>query len=250
MSGVKILKATYGVSGSTSLDVTKAVSSHIKDGVINLTITPDSLNVTDPAPGQQKTLDVSYVINNGNTMTQTLKDNEVLMISGPPERLATGLQIVKAEYGYTGNFTDVTSAIQNQVKDGTLKLKVGPSTVGIPDPNPNKQKTLAVEYEINGYPSTTQVTDGNTLNISAPPIDQPDNTPPSKHVISIVGIIYKSIVYFALAFLYILSIKSAYRAGELMGYPPMVFGAIAALIPYSAFVGIPIALFFYKLIIG
>jgi len=205
MSGIKITKAQYG-AGSTTVDVTKAVMSNMKDGSITLVVTPDALNVTDPAPGQQKALNVTYVINGGSSMSQTIKDGEMLMISAPPERRATGLEILKAEYGYPGNFTDVTDAIQNYVKDGSIKIKVGHDTAGIPDPNPNKQKTLAVSYEINGSPSTIELTDGQTLNISAPPVDGVDNTTPSSYVNQFMGSLFTNLYRLALTFLYTVSI--------------------------------------------
>lgn len=205
MSGIKITKALYG-TGSTTVDVAKTIMTHMRDGSINLVISPDSLNVKDPAPGEQKTLDITYVINNGNTMSQLVKDNEVLMISAPPERRATGLQITKAEYGYPGNFTDVTDAVQNYVKNGSINIKVGYETVGLPDPNPNKQKTLDVEYEINGSRNTIQLQDGKMLNISAPPGDTVDNTTPSSYVTQFVGILFTNLYRFALTFLYTVSI--------------------------------------------
>ncbi len=95
-TGIKIVKALYGVSPN-NVDVTASVVSHVKDGSINLVVTPDSLGVTDPNPGKQKTLDVTYTINNGPSNTQSVKDNEVFMVNAPPERKATGLEITKAE---------------------------------------------------------------------------------------------------------------------------------------------------------
>lgn len=247
MSGIKILKASYG-TGTTSVDVTKSVASNIKDGMLNLTVTPDSLNVTDPAPGQQKSLDVSYTINNGSTMSQMVRDNEILMISAPPERRGTGLQILKAEYGYAGNFTDVTNAIQDQVRNGTINLKVGPSAVGIPDPNPNKQKTLSVSYEINGAPNTVELTDGKTLNISAPPEDQPDNKSPAQHTMSIFGMLYMAVGKFLAMFLYVLSVYACMDLSVSTGFPEVALGAMGVVLPYVAFWGLPWILFFRRLI--
>jgi hypothetical protein len=246
MSGIQISKALYG-NGTTNVDVTKSVLTHLKDGVINLVISPDSLGVTDPAPGQQKILDIAYTINSGKEMQQMLKDNEVLMISAPPERRATGLQITKAEYGYAGNFTDVTDAIQNHIKDGTIKIKVGPSTAGIPDPNPNKLKTLAIQYTINGSPSTMEVTDGKTLNISAPAIDAPDNKTPSQHAMSIMGMIYGSVGKFLAMFLYTLSIYVCMDLSLTTGAPQIAMGALGVVMPYVAFWGLPWVFFVRRL---
>ena len=246
MSGIKILKASYG-NGTTNVDVAKAVTSHIKDGYINLVVSPDSLNVTDPAPGQLKTLDVSFTINNGRTMGQMVKDNEVLTIGAPAVPTASGLQITKAEYGYAGNFTDVTDAIQNHVRNGSIKIKVGPSTAGIPDPNPNKQKTLSVDYEINGAKNSVNVVDGKMLDISAPPEDAPDNKSPSQHVMSIGWMVYSSIGKFLAMFLYVLSIYTCMDLEIPTGFPSLALGAIGVVLPYVAFWGLPFLLFFRRL---
>ena len=247
MSGIKILKATYG-TGTTTVDVTKGVASHITDGVLNLTVTSDSLNVPDPAPGQLKSLNVSYSINNGSTMSQMVKDNEVLMISAPPERRGTGLQIKKAEYGYAGNFTDVTDAIQNHIRNGTINIKVGPSTAGIPDPNPNKQKTLSVQYEINGAPNSIDVTDGNTLKISAPPEELADTKTPSQHAMSIFTMLYTAVGKFLAMFLYTLSVYSCMELSVPTGIPEIALGALGVVLPYVAFWGLPWLIFFRRLI--
>lgn len=246
MSGIKITKASYG-TGTTTVDVTKAVASHIKDGVLNLTVTPDSLNVTDPAPGQLKTLDVTYTVNGGSTMGQMVKDNEVLMISAPPERRATGLQITKAEYGYAGNFVDVTDAIQNHIRNGRINIKVGPSTAGVPDPNPNKLKTLSVQYELNGASNSVDITDGKTLNISAPPVDEVDNKTPSQHAMSIFGMVYMAIGKFLAMFLYTLSIYTCMDLSVPTGFPSIALGAMGVVLPYVAFWGLPFVLFFRRL---
>lgn len=247
MSGIKILKASYG-AGSKTVDVTSAVSSHIKDGELNLVVTPDSLNVTDPAPNQAKQLNVSYTINNGSKNSSVVNDNGILLLSAPAERKADGLQIIKAEYGYAGNFTDVTSAIQTQVRNGSINIKVGPSTAGIPDPNPNKQKTLQVDYSLNGAKNSQSFTDGQTFALSAPPEEQVDNQTPSQHVFSIGWIIYKGISYFILTFLYTLSIYACYDLGIPTGIPSMVTGAIGVVLPFVAFWGLPFVLFFRRLI--
>jgi hypothetical protein len=169
-SGIQIQKALYGTD-STTVDVTSNVAAHLKDGSLNVVVSPDGLNVTDPAPGQQKTLTVSYTINFGKINTSMTKDGDVLLINAPPEREADGLQIIKAEYGYIGNFTDVTDAIQTHVRDGSINLKVSPTSAGIPDPNPNKPKSLQVEYSLNGAPNMISVNDGQTFKVSAPPLD-------------------------------------------------------------------------------
>lgn len=172
VTGIKITKATYG-AGSKTVDVRAAVSSNIKEGELNLVVSPDSLGVDDPAPGQTKQLTVSYTINGGDVNTKSAYDNEAVIISAPSARLASGLDITKASYGYAGNMTDVTDAIRTYIKDGLIKLKVSPSAVGIPDPNPNKQKVLEVDYTLNGAKNSESVKDNSMFSISAPPTDAP-----------------------------------------------------------------------------
>lgn len=272
MSGIKITKAVYGTS-STTVDVRNSVMSNIRDGNLNLLVTPDALNVTDPAPGQQKTLSVTYTINDGKQMSETLKDNEVLMISAPPERRATGLQIVKAEYGYPGNFTDVTDAIQNHVRNGAIKITVGPKSAGIPDPNPNKQKSLAVEYTINGAPNTVELVDGKTLNISAPAMDSADPSTPSNYVSQLTGILFNNVFRFVSMFLYTISIfttadffdavpiltagpqSAESTASELTkafttkeGGKRLLFLGIGAVLPGVAYWGLPIYVFWRRIL--
>lgn len=171
-TGIKITKAAYGV-GSKTVDVKAAVSSNIKEGELNLIVSPDSLGVEDPAPGQTKQLTVSYTINNGDINTKSAYDNEAIIISAPPARLASGLDIMKASYGYAGNMTDVTDAIRTYIKDGLIKLKVSPSALGIPDPNPNKQKVLEVDYTLNGAKNSESIKDNSVFSVSAPPADAP-----------------------------------------------------------------------------
>lgn len=167
-TGLTVTKATYG-AGSSSVDVTSAVSSKVKDGLLSFTVSPSSLGVEDPAPGQLKTLDLVYTINDGKKNEITKRDNDLVSIDAPPVRLASGLQITKAEYGYSGNWTDVTNAVQDLMKsDGSIDIKVGFKQLGLPDPNPNKQKQLQVEYTINGASTANTLNDGERFKVSAP----------------------------------------------------------------------------------
>ena len=88
MSGIKVSSATYGLpSGSSPLDVTNAVIASIKDGHLVIpSISAAALNVTDPAPGQPKVLNINYTINSGSSLTKTLNDGDYLEINAPPQR--------------------------------------------------------------------------------------------------------------------------------------------------------------------
>jgi hypothetical protein len=142
-TGLSIVSASYGTSSATN-DVTATVASLIKDGSLNFTVSPTTLNTNDPAPGQVKSVTISYTINGGASNTIIKNDSDIVSIDAPPVTTASGLQITKAEYGYAGNYTDVTDAVQSLVSNGSINLTVGFNAVGLPDPNPNKQKELNI----------------------------------------------------------------------------------------------------------
>ena len=245
MSGLSIVSATYG-TGSTTVDVTTTVASKVKDGFLNFTVSPTALNVNDPAPGQLKELTITYTINSGSSNTKTIKDNDLVYINAPPARLATGLQITTAEYGYTGNYTDVTDAVQNYVKDGSIDMKVGFKEVGIPDPNPNKPKELKVSYTVNGASATDTIRDGGRLRISAPTNQSPDNKTPSQHATSFLGMLFSNVARFFGTFLYALSIFVAIKFGDNF-ISPLLWGGIAFFVPFFSFWALPIITFWIRL---
>ena len=244
-TGLSIVQATYG-SGST-VDVTKSVAALVKDGVLKFTVSPTTLNVTDPAPGQIKQLNISYTINGGSRNTTTVKDNDIVDINAPPIRLASGLQLTKAEYGYPGNYTDVTDAVQGLMSsNGSINLKVGFKEVGLPDPNPNKQKDLKVEYTINGAPSSETIKDGSKFSVSAPATEATSNTSPSQNVGSVFSILFWSVFRFFMMYLYTLSIFAGVEYGKQF-VSPMVWGAVCFFLPGFAFWGLPQVTFWVRL---
>jgi hypothetical protein len=239
-TGIKVTKAMYG-TGSSTVDVTKAVASNIKNGKLYLVVSADALNVKDPAPGQNKKLMVAYTVNDGKENSQTVDENGVLLVEAPPESDATGLEITKAEYGYAGNFTDVTDALINYIRDGTISVKV-------PDPNPNKQKSLSVEYKLNGASNSASVKDGDTFQVSAPAAEGSSNTTPTQNFGSILYTAYKGIFYFFMSFLYAVSVFAAADFGG----PPgstlrLVMMGIGFILPGIAFWGLPFYVFFRRL---
>lgn len=242
-TGLVINKALYG-TGTNTVDVTAAVSKKVKDGVLNFTVSPTSLNVDDPAPGQLKQIDIVYTINDGKKNEMMKKDNDLVWIDAPPKRDASGLQIVKAEYGYTGNFTDVTSALQNLMKsDGSIDVKVGFKELGLPDPNPNKQKTLSVEYTINGAQTINNFTDGERFRLNAPPRENDSGRKIGNPVPSILWAVISGFFHFVGTFIWVLGILTAYN----LGYNYLIGGQIGGLllagltgwIPLFTFLGMP-----------
>jgi hypothetical protein len=245
-TGLSIVQATYG-AGSTTTDVTKSVAALVKDGVLKFTVSPTTLNVTDPAPGQTKQVTISYTINGGSNNSTTVKDNDVVDINAPPVRLASGLQITKAEYGYAGNYTDVTNAVQDLMSsNGSINITVGFKQVGIPDPNPNKQKHLKVEYTINGAPSSQTVKDGSNFSVSAPAAEASSNVGPTQVVSTIISLIFLRTFTFFTTYLYTLSIFAGVEYGKQF-ISPMLWGAICFFLPGFAFWGLPIVTFWVRL---
>lgn len=247
-TGLVINKASYGSPSGSPVDVTSAVSKKVKDGVLNFTVSPSAFGIDDPAPGQQKSLEIDYTINGGKKNAMLKKDNDLVWIDAPPAREASGLQIVKAEYGYTGNFTDVTDAVQNLMKpDGSIDIKVGFKELGLPDPNPNKQKQLDVEYTINGGSSINTFKDGERFKLSAPPKEDTSNQGKlSDAPGTIFGMLFGGIAKFCGVFLYVLSILVAYDFGVYFIHP-MIWGILAFFIPFFGFWGLPFVVFWVRL---
>jgi hypothetical protein len=248
-SGLAILSARYGV-GSTTVDVKSALSALTIDGKINLVVSPTSLNVDDPAVGQIKTLTVEYTINGGSSNTESVKDGNYLKIDAPPERLASGLQIVKAEYGYQGNFADVTDAVQNYVSNGSISMTISPSSVGIPDPNPAKPKILKVDYTINGTSASQSIADGKKFSLSAPAIDV-DSSKPAKQTIMSIGATFTQSI---LSFIYYLALFTvtflAMDFGELkFGFGGKILFGAGAFLTGGAFPVflLPIGVFWWRM---
>jgi hypothetical protein len=246
-TGIVISSAIYG-AGSTTVDVTPTVAGLVKDGDLRFTVSATTLNVTDPAPGQLKELNISYTVNGGSTNTSSVKDGGLVSISAPPQTVADGLQITKAEYGYAGNFQDVTDAIQNLVSNGSINLKVGFAAVGLPDPNPAKKKSLKVEYTINGAKNTEVLDDGKTLKLSAPSVSSPSNSSPSQNVTSFFGSVFRAVYIFIGTFLHFLSVFLTYRVcgaySSMLGY---FGGVVAMIIPFFGFIVLPSIIFTIRL---
>ena len=244
-TGLSILSATYGIR-ATVVDVTTAVAALVKDGSLRFTVSPTTLNVDDPAPGQLKMINITYTINGGSSNTLTKNDNDLVSIDAPPAVLASGLQIIKGEYGYSGNFTDVTDALQSQLNNGSINIVVGYKAVGIPDPNPNKQKELKVEYTINGKKSSDTIKDGHRFKVSAPPLEGKSNSTPSQDVGSFIGIIFSSVSRFFGIFLWVTSIFAGIEFGNQF-ISPILFGALCFFMPGLAFWGLPFFTFIIRL---
>ena len=227
-TGIRITHAYYGV-GSNLTDVKSALSSYIRNGELDVVVSADSFGIDQPVPGQPNHLTFKYTINNGSENQKVAYDNEVVRISAPPVVVATGLDITKASYGYPGNMTDVTNAVRAYVQEGSISLKVGYSAVGIPDPNPNKQKVLEVQYTLNGAKNSGSFKDGETFSISAPVAQKTPDGPGA-------GEVFGKFIMWTLVFgAYFIGIFAAYNYGILFNKWSAYFCAGISLIPVLGF---------------
>ena len=236
MSGLKITRATYG-AGTDIIDVTGAVQKLVKNGELNVVVTPDSLGVTDPAPQQTKTLTVSYTINNSSVNTATAEDNGMIKVSAPPAQAADGLKIIKAEYGVPGNMIDVTNALKSQIVNGNIKINVSPVGVGVPDPNPSLKKSLQVEYTLNGSVHQGTFRDGEVFQVNAPPFtgspgepDHPAETAYNFYTSSWSLLSSVLISYITLAVAFVMYDVGMKNYGKIVGYIGAITGWLLSLL--------------------
>jgi hypothetical protein len=177
----------------------------------------------------------------------TTNDNDVVMIDAPPATLASGLQITKAEYGYQGNYTDVTDAMQSQITNGEINIKkMSHQAAGIPDPNPAKQKELKVQYTLNGKKSSDTITDGKPFKLSAPPAEAVSNVSAGRGLRSLTGLIASCIGYFAIAFIQGMSAGIGMSYGQYF-ISPILWAIIGFFVPLFGFVGLPLTHFWIRL---
>jgi hypothetical protein len=250
-TGITIQSASYG-AGSTTEDATDGVVSQVKNGIVNFVVSPSALNVDDPAIGQTKTLTVKYTINDGETNTISAVDGETLKIDAPPERMATGLNLKNAEYGYDTNWQDVTSAVRTYVNDGKIDITVSPSAVGIPDPNPQKKKFLKLDLEINGTPSSYNVDNGKRFTLSAPAAVSVKQGRPNT-AWSVISMIFGKIVWCLMMTIWLCSVRlSADYGQKLFGSGGYYLLGTSALLTWGVFpvLILPIAIFLWSLITG
>lgn len=253
-TGLVVQKATYGSTSGTPVDVTSAVASKVKDGILSFTVSPSSFGIEDPAPGQLKEAYVAYTINGGRKNEIIKKDNDLIKIDAPPASVASGLQITKAEYGYSGNWTDVTNAVQDLMKsDGSINIKVGFKTLGLPDPNPNKQKELRVDYTINGAASSQSLKDGETFNLSAPAAEDTSGPNVKDHTLSFVGLLFRGLGIFIIGlFCFTSAFASVRFATEAIGDNSAIWWIFFSLglFPLFGFLWLPILVFIARLFVS
>lgn len=122
-----------------------------------------------------------------------------------------GLTIIKASYGLEGNFTDVTTDIQNLFKDGELNFNVSPQQIGILDPAPGVLKELQIQYKLNnGKKNLLTVQDNQQVLLSAP--DVPKDKKDKSYTSEFFKALWTSIIIFVVGSLAL----DSYQSGKLI----------------------------------
>ena len=162
-SNLHINRAIYG-SDYRSADVTSRLNSQIQRDQLNLQVNNDSMG-GDPDPGQNKTLNVEYTIN-GRSEQSTVHEGDTLNLPYNDGNTGTGsLQINRAVYGSSNRSSDVTSRLNSQIQGDQLNLQVNNDNMG-GDPDPGQNKTLTVDYTLNGRNERSTVREGDMLRLS------------------------------------------------------------------------------------
>ncbi|HVT82452.1 MAG TPA: hypothetical protein VHM90_17555 [Phycisphaerae bacterium] len=162
-TGLVIRKAVYGdLPDGPAVDVTQKVVAAA--GKMAVVMDASNDNFGDPAPGIAKKLRVDYLAN-GAARSRTVNEGETLSIrikSGPVR-----LVIRSAVYGElpNGSSTDVTEKVMNMTDGDALSVAASNDNFG--DPAPGITKQLRVVYTIDGREKTREVSEGETLAISA-----------------------------------------------------------------------------------
>lgn len=85
-------------------------------------------------------------------------------IEAKPVVAPGSLAIIKAEYGRSDVWVDVTKVVQENVKEGKLEMPTNHNVWGIPDPIAGK-KSVRVTYTHRGKEQTVEVLEGLTLKL-------------------------------------------------------------------------------------
>jgi len=160
-----IVKAVYGdlPSGDKS-DVTDKVKAMVKDNELSVDATND--NFDDPASGKIKKLQVDYTVD-GVKKSKLVPERSTMLIS-PNAPEPTKLIIKKAVYGDLkgGKTVDVTDLLKGiEVKEA---VTITVTSDSFSDPAPDApEKSLKVDYVLNGVEKSVTVKDGDELNLKA-----------------------------------------------------------------------------------
>lgn len=175
--GGELVSAEWGVRGNR-VDVTPRVHSLMRNGVLNFEVTRFVLGV-DPDPHRVKDLLIRVRRWDGQVEEYDFLERGVVNLQLDPdggyrqfeerrrdrdddryrdhdrdgdhdrgrgyERRGPRLRIVRAYYGAEGQFVDVTDALNSQITDGRIIIRVNNASMGA-DPLPGHRKWLRILY--------------------------------------------------------------------------------------------------------
>ena len=105
-SGLHSVKAQYGYDTNYQ-DVTSAVRSYLKDGSIDVTVSPQTMGIPDPNPQKVKYLKVDIKIN-GDKSSRTIQDGQKFTLSAPAIKNAITTTLSQDLMSLVGNiFYDI-----------------------------------------------------------------------------------------------------------------------------------------------
>ena len=142
-----------------------------------------------------------------------------------------GLEIVKATYGAEQYSEDVTKAVRDLIRDGSLSITVSPQAFGIIDPAPGVKKILQVNASLNGAaPTLFSAEDSKQLVINAPTIKKDEG--PKSAGSQFTAVIWYGLVAFIGTFFVVCSYSfGAYGLGS--NFLGMLFALVVAGISIS-----------------
>jgi hypothetical protein len=101
--------------------------------------------------------------NAGSRRQITYRDNQLVNLQ-VYTAYQSSLQINRAIYGSGNRTSDVTARLNSQIQGDQLNLQVNNASMG-GDPAPGQDKTLTVQYALNGQTSQVVVNEGDTLRL-------------------------------------------------------------------------------------
>ena len=99
-----------------------------------------------------------------------------LGLLGRARSTPASIDLLKARYGLSPNWLDVTHRLRDAAVDGRLSLTVDNKTMGH-DPFPNKLKVLVVDYLFNGERFRARIREGDQLELPEPMPSHPTEHP-------------------------------------------------------------------------
>jgi len=158
------------------------------------------------------------------------------------------LVIKEATYGNGPNYVNVTNHLQSLIKNDSIDVVVGPNTMGS-DPSVGTTKSLSVTYVVDGVQEQKTIKDGSTFSVytTAPAAAAAS---PRQVVGNATTSVFTTILGGLSTFLHILGVGIAYKVGTtifdpIIGY---ILTAVALVVPYFGLWGVPMIVFFYRLI--